>query len=133
MITEARLDEDPRPAGPDWITALRAPALQGLVSGGYLQMSLFDEKRHGGDHVARLSGVRPIYHGLEERVRAHVFLCMLAYYLEWNLRTRLAPMLYDDDKEAAEALQRVSQSRKNPPNDQHHTTETIERKGEHDA
>ncbi len=30
---------------------------------------------------------------------------MLAYYLEWNLRTRLAPMLYDDDdKEAAEAL-----------------------------
>ncbi|MGO9741074.1 MAG: hypothetical protein ACLPN5_06090 [Roseiarcus sp.] len=49
--------------------------------------------------------VRPIYHWLEERVRAHVFLCMLAYYLEWNLRARLAPMLYDDDdKEAAEAL-----------------------------
>ena len=49
--------------------------------------------------------VRPIHHWLEERVRAHVFLCMLAYYLEWNLRVRLAPMLYDDDdKEAAEAL-----------------------------
>ncbi len=49
--------------------------------------------------------VRPIYHWLEERVRAHVFLCMLAYYLEWNLRARLAPMLYDDDdKDAAEAL-----------------------------
>jgi len=49
--------------------------------------------------------VRPIHHWLEERVRAHVFLCMLAYYLEWNLRARLAPMLYDDDdKEAAEAL-----------------------------
>ena len=33
-----------RPAGLDWITALRAPALQGLVGGGYLQMSLFDER-----------------------------------------------------------------------------------------
>ena len=44
MITEARIDEDLRPAGLDWITALRAPALQGLVGGGYLQMSLFDER-----------------------------------------------------------------------------------------
>src|SRR6516164_4627860 len=49
--------------------------------------------------------VRPIYHWLADRVRAHVFLCMLAYYLEWHMRQRLAPMLYDDtDKEAAEAL-----------------------------
>src|SRR5208282_4884144 len=44
MITQARIDEDLRPAGLDWITALRAPALQGLVSGGYLQMSLFDDR-----------------------------------------------------------------------------------------
>ena len=44
MITEARLDEDLRPAGLDWITALRAPALQELVGGGHLQMSLFDER-----------------------------------------------------------------------------------------
>jgi len=49
--------------------------------------------------------VRPIHHWLEERVRAHVFLCMLAYYVEWNMRLALAPMLYDDDdREAAEAL-----------------------------
>jgi hypothetical protein len=49
--------------------------------------------------------VRPIHHWLEDRVRAHVFLCMLAYCVEWNLRAKLAPMLYDDDdKEAAEAL-----------------------------
>src|SRR3954451_12284251 len=49
--------------------------------------------------------VRPVYHWLEGRVRAHVFLCMLAYYLEWHMRQRLAPMLFDDtDKEAAEAL-----------------------------
>ena len=44
MITQARIDEDLRPARLDWITALRAPALQGLVGGGYLQMSLFDER-----------------------------------------------------------------------------------------
>ena len=49
--------------------------------------------------------IRPIYHWLADRVRAHVFLCMLAYYLEWHMRRRLAPMLYDEtDKEAAEAL-----------------------------
>jgi transposase len=49
--------------------------------------------------------VRPIYHWLEDRVRAHVLLCMLAYYLEWHMRQCLAPMLFDDtDKEAAEAL-----------------------------
>jgi hypothetical protein len=49
--------------------------------------------------------VRPVYHWLAERVRAHVCLCMLAYYLEWHMRQRLAPMLFDDtDKDAAEAL-----------------------------
>ena len=48
--------------------------------------------------------VRPVYHRLADRVRAHVFLCMLAYYLEWHMRQRLAPMLFDDtDKAAAEA------------------------------
>src|SRR6201993_3827508 len=48
--------------------------------------------------------VRPVYHWLADRVRAHVLLCMLAYYLEWHMRQLLAPMLYDDaDKEAAEA------------------------------
>jgi hypothetical protein len=48
--------------------------------------------------------IRPVYHWLADRVRAHVFLCMLAYYLEWHMRQRLAPMLYDDtDKDAAEA------------------------------
>ena len=49
--------------------------------------------------------VRPIHHWLADRVRAHVFLCMLAYYIEWHMRLRLAPMLYDDtDKETAETL-----------------------------
>jgi transposase len=49
--------------------------------------------------------VRPVYHWLEDRVRAHVLLCMLAYYLEWHMRQCLAPMLFDDTyKEEAEAL-----------------------------
>jgi transposase len=49
--------------------------------------------------------IRPIFHWLAPRVRAHVCLCMLAYHVEWHMRQRLAQMLYDDaDKEAAEAL-----------------------------
>jgi hypothetical protein len=51
--------------------------------------------------------VRPVYHRLEGRVRAHVFLCMLAYYLEWHMPQCLAPMLFDDtDPDEAEALRR---------------------------
>jgi hypothetical protein len=49
--------------------------------------------------------VRPVYHWLADRVRAHVLLCMLAYYLEWHMRQRLAPVLFEDpDKHAAETL-----------------------------
>ncbi len=40
--------------------------------------------------------VRPVYHHLESRVRAHVFLCMLAYHVEWHMRRALAPLLFDD-------------------------------------
>ena len=47
--------------------------------------------------------VRPIYHRTAERVRAHVLLCMLAYYVEWHMRRELAPVLFDDhDREAGE-------------------------------
>ena len=48
--------------------------------------------------------VRPIYHYAAERVRAHVFLCMLAYYVEWHMRQRLKALLFDDEEpEVAEA------------------------------
>jgi len=40
--------------------------------------------------------IRPIFHRLAERVKAHVFLCMLAYYVEWHMRKALAPILFDD-------------------------------------
>jgi transposase len=239
MITEARLTEDIKSAGLDWITALRAPAIKELLTSGILQLTLFDQrdmasitspdfpgerlvvcrnpdlaaerarkreellaatekelagikiaverkrkplrgateialavgavlntykmKKHfdlnitddafsfarrtaeiageaatDGLYVVRTSlpeatlddadtvrsykslgrverafrciktvdlNVRPIYHWLEDRVRAHVLLCMLAYYLEWHMRQCLAPLLFDDaDKEEAETL-----------------------------
>jgi transposase len=241
MITEARIAEDLKAAGLDWITALRAPAIKDLLNSGALQLTLFDQrdmasitspdfpgerlivcrnpdlaaertrkredllaatekdlarikaaverkrnplrgsteialkvggvlnthkmKKHfdleithtafrfarksaeiaaeaatDGIYVVRTSlaedtlgdadtvrsykslslvergfrciktvdlHVRPVYHWLEDRVRAHVFLCMLAYYLEWHMRQKLAPMLFDDtDRQAAETQRR---------------------------
>jgi len=48
--------------------------------------------------------IRPIRHRTEDRVRAHVFLRMLSYYLSWHMQGRLAPLLFtDDDKPAAQA------------------------------
>jgi transposase len=242
LITQARIDADLAPAGLDWITALRAPAIGGLVEGGQLQLSLFDERdmaaitspdypgerlivcrnpdlarerarkredllgaterdlakvaravtrarkplrsreaialaagavlnRHkvakhfeltitddafrfrrnttaiaaeaalDGFYVVRtnlpaatlddagtvraykslaqverafrsLKGIdlriRPLFHWLAPRVRAHVFLCLLAYHVEWHMRRKLAPMLYEDDDRAAAAALRES-------------------------
>jgi hypothetical protein len=53
--------------------------------------------------------VRPVFHYNANRVRAHVFLCMLAYYVEWHMRARLKPMLFDD-----EYLDEASASRPSP-------------------
>jgi Transposase DDE domain len=48
--------------------------------------------------------IRPIRHRTEDRVRAHVFLRMLSYYITWHMQARLAPLLFtDDDKPAAQA------------------------------
>ena len=239
MITQARIEEDIKPAGLDWITALRAPQIRALLDAGAFQLSLFDERDlasitsdeypgerlivcrnpdlavarqrkrqdllaatehdlvtiqnavrrvrmplRGQDEIglkvgavigkykmakhftltitetdfvfarkhdeinaeARLDGIyvirtslpqqalddsrsvraykslaqverairsiktvdlhiRPIFHWAASRVRAHVCLCMLAYHVEWHMRQRLAPMLYDDtDKALAETL-----------------------------
>jgi transposase len=251
MITEARLTEDVKTAGLDWITALRAPAIKDLVKGGTPQLSLFDQRdmasmtspdfpgerlivcrnpdlaakrthkrqelleaterdlariqtavtrkrnplrgaanialavgaviekhkmrKHfdltitdtgfnfaretdaieaeaatDGIYIVRTSlgpetlddaatvrsykslsrverafrciktvdlQVRPVRHWLEGRVRAHVFLCMLAYYVEWHMRAKLAPLLFDDtDKEAAEAAREspVAKAQRSP-------------------
>src|SRR5258708_6500358 len=205
MITEARIRETVKPAGLDFITALRAPAIRKLVDAGELQLSLFDDrdlaevtsldypgerlvvcrnpslaeerarkrrellaatedkmakhfdititdddliierKSQPIDDEALLDGfyvvrtnvkaelldsssvvgaykglsnverafrslktvdieIRPIHHRRGRRVRAHVLLCMLAYYLEWHMRQALKPILFDDhDKPAADA------------------------------
>ena len=61
--------------------------------------------------------VRPIGHRLTERVRAHVLLCMLAYYIEWHMRQALAPLLFDDDDKAMAEAQRgsvVAPARRSP-------------------
>jgi len=42
--------------------------------------------------------VRPIYHRIPPRVRAHFFLCLLAYYVEWHLRDALRPLLFEDEQ-----------------------------------
>ena len=251
MITEARIREDLRPGGADWITALRAASIRKLAEGGSIQLSLFDEKNlaeishkdypgerlivcrnpflagdrsrkreellrateaelekvviitkrqkrrlQGKDKIgirvgkvlnrfkvekhfilqitddsfyyhrnqnsihqeAALDGiyvirtsvakeklddqdtvrayknlslverafrcfktidlkVRPIHHRLAERVQAHVFLCMLSYYVEWHMRKALAPLLFDEeDKALAESLREdvVAPARRSP-------------------
>jgi hypothetical protein len=252
MITQARIEEELKPAGLDWITALRAPAIQQLAAeGGPLQLSLFDERDlaeiespdfpgerlvvcknpalaeerkrkrdelldateqdlkdiqarivrkrqplRGADKIglavgallgrrkvakhfrititdgslsftrdhaaiateAALDGfyvlrtsvpadalnaadtvraykslanverafrslktvdldIRPVFHRVSPRVRAHVFLCMLAYHLEWHMRQALAPILFDDhDRAAGEALRTspVAKARPSP-------------------
>ena len=47
--------------------------------------------------------VRPIYHRLADRVRAHLLLCMLAYYVKWHMMQAWRPLLFADEKQAAKA------------------------------
>ena len=61
--------------------------------------------------------IRPIYHHLADRVKAHVFVCMLSYYVEWHMRQALAPILFDDDDpQAAETARKsiVSPAERSP-------------------
>lgn len=242
MLTSARIEAELKPAGLDWITALRAPAIQALADGGPLQLSLFDEKDmaeisspdypgerlivcrnpalaaerarkredllaateadlakiraatirarnplRGQDKIALRVGavlgrrkvakhfhltiteetfafardaaaiaaeaaldgfyvlrtsveaealdagaavlaykslarverafralksidldIRPVHHRLAGRVRAHVFLCMLAYSVQWHMRRKLAPVLFEDHERSAAAASRTS-------------------------
>ena len=59
--------------------------------------------------------IRPIYHWTEPRVRAHVLLCMLAYYVEFHMRRALAPILFEDhDRDAAERTSIVAPAERSP-------------------
>ncbi|QQO55992.1 MAG: hypothetical protein N838_24240 [Thiohalocapsa sp. PB-PSB1] len=42
--------------------------------------------------------IRPVYHKTDERIRSHVFLCMLSYYLQWHMEQRLAPLFAADEE-----------------------------------
>src|SRR6202008_3772717 len=59
--------------------------------------------------------LRPVFHWTTPRVRAHVLLCMLAYYLQWHMRRSLAPMLFDEPDPAAHEAQRSSPVAKAEP------------------
>jgi len=61
--------------------------------------------------------IRPIRHWMADRVRAHVFLCMLAYHVEWHLREALAPLLFHDTDLAAAKAERISPVAKTEPSD----------------
>ena len=59
----------------------------------------------------------PVYVYTAERVRAHVFLCTLACHVEWHLRRRLAPMLFEDDDPEGARAQRTSPVQKAQPSE----------------
>ncbi len=86
------------------------------VAGLYVIRSNVSEEKLGADELVRsyklLSGVerafrtlksvdlqvRPVHHRLADRVRAHIFLCMLAYYVRWHLERAWAPLLFRDEE-----------------------------------
>ncbi|MFH1725619.1 MAG: IS1634 family transposase [Elusimicrobiota bacterium] len=60
--------------------------------------------------------VRPIRHRTEDRVRAHIFLCMLAYYVEWYMREAWRPLLFcDEDQEAKKTRDPVAPAKRSKP------------------
>ncbi len=61
--------------------------------------------------------LRPIYHWKDDRIRAHVFLCMLAYYVEWHMRRALQTVLFHDHEREAAEPQRGSIVRPAPRSD----------------
>ena len=61
--------------------------------------------------------VRPIHHRLSGRVRAHLLLCVLAYYVEWHMRRAWAPLLFAEDDPQDAERQRVSPVRPSVPSD----------------
>jgi transposase len=59
--------------------------------------------------------VRPIHHRLEDRVRAHIFLCLLAYYVEWHMIEAWRPLLFsDEDQQAKVTRDPVAPARRSP-------------------
>ena len=71
--------------------------------------------------------IRPIHHRLETRVRAHIFLCMLAYYVEWHMREAWRELLFADTDQAARATRDpVAPARRSAAAQRKATTRTLE-------
>ena len=68
--------------------------------------------------------LRPIHHWLEDRVRSHVLICMLAAYLTWHLRSALAPLTYTDDQPPAARASPVAPARRSATADAKAATHT---------
>src|SRR5215471_16426072 len=113
----------------DGFTFARNPAriaAEARLDGFYVIRTSVEDKALAGDRVvaaykdlARVERafrslktvdlyLRPIHHWLVRRVRAHIFLCMLACHVEWHMRERLKPILFDDEDPAAAARERAS-------------------------
>jgi transposase len=80
--------------------------------------------------------LRPIHHRLEDRVRSHVFLCTLSYYLSWHLRRALKPLLFDDEQpperpdpvakaSRSQQAKRKAQSKRTTAGDACHSLQTL--------
>jgi DDE family transposase len=80
--------------------------------------------------------LRPIHHRLEDRVKAHVFLCMLSYYLTWHLRQAWKPLLFDDEHPAghpdpvakarrSEQAERKARTKRTPTGEPCHSLPTL--------
>ena len=96
-------------------------AQEAALDGVYVIRTAVPHERMGSDDVVRtyksLSQVeqafrsiktvdlevRPIYHRLADRVRAHLLLCMLAYYVKWHMMQAWRPLLFADEEQAAKA------------------------------
>jgi hypothetical protein len=68
--------------------------------------------RHGHSRDGKKG--RPIYHHVDDRVRAHILLCMLAYYVQWHLKEAWAPLLFEEEDLPALRAQRDPVARAEP-------------------
>ncbi len=106
-------------------------AAEAALDGIYVLRTSLPEQRLSADDVVRnyknLSvverafrciktidlNIRPIRHHLEKRVRAHIFLCMLAYYVEWHMREAWRPLLFcDEDQQAKKTRDPVAPAKR---------------------
>jgi Transposase DDE domain len=123
----------------DGIYVLRTSVPDAELSSGEVVRS-YKQLKHVEDAFRTLKGpeleLRPIHHRLADRVRAHVFLCMLGYYLTWHLRQAWTPLLFKDEQPPLQAdpvakasrsrqAQRKAQTKRTPTGERCHSYKTL--------